>query len=111
VSDLHRSLPAPEPLRYLLYRYWFWGWLFRDASRSDRSSRTAALEHNVRQRGHLPVYIRRWATGLVALLAVGHAFELCAAPAVLTAALFVGASLSAVIVAVAAAGWALLSLR
>jgi hypothetical protein len=104
-------MASPEPLRRLLYRYWFWGWLFHDASHIGHSDCAAAREHNVRQRAHLPVYMRRWATGVVALLAVGHTLELCAAPAALTAACFVGASVGAVIVTVAAAGWALLSSR
>lgn len=44
----------------LLYRYWFFGWLFRDAQRGSPHARIAALRHNRARAVWLPTYIRRW---------------------------------------------------
>ena len=59
------------PFRSLLYRYFFYGWLFRDANRGNRVEQAAALRHNYSQARWLPTYMRRW-------LAVG-ALLLCVA--------------------------------
>src|SRR5262250_2553010 len=48
------------PFRALLYRYFFYGWLFRDAARGNRIERAAALRHNCAQARWLPTYMRRW---------------------------------------------------
>jgi hypothetical protein len=48
------------PFRSLLYRYFFYGWLFRDASRGNRFDQASALRHNREQARWLPVYMRRW---------------------------------------------------
>lgn len=48
------------PFRTLLYRYFFYGWLFCDASRGNRFERAAALRHNCAQAIWLPTYMRRW---------------------------------------------------
>jgi hypothetical protein len=48
------------PFHSLLYRYLFYGWLFRDASRGDRLEQAAALRHNRAQARWLPTYMRRW---------------------------------------------------
>lgn len=47
-------------LRTLLYRYFFFGWLFRDASRGTLLERAAAWRHNRSQARWLPTYMRRW---------------------------------------------------
>jgi hypothetical protein len=47
-------------LRTLLYRYFFFGWLFRDASRGTTLERAAAWRHNCQQARWLPTYMRRW---------------------------------------------------
>ena len=43
-----------------MYRYFFYGWLFRDADRGSAYERAAALLHNRAQAKWLPLYIRRW---------------------------------------------------
>ncbi|TWO70584.1 hypothetical protein FN976_13550 [Caenimonas sedimenti] len=49
------------PFRTLLYRYFFFGWLFRELdSDGNLFERAAVLRHNQRQAAWLPVYIRRW---------------------------------------------------
>jgi hypothetical protein len=76
VPDVRPSpTSALEPLWHLLYRYWFWGWLFHDVNRGDLLRRAAAWRHNVAQRVHLPVYMRRWCACLVATFAVAAAIE------------------------------------
>ena len=52
------------------YRYFFFGWLFRDADRGSLAERRAAWRHNLTQAHWLPTYLRRWLT-LSALLFSG----------------------------------------
>lgn len=44
----------------LLYRYFFYDWLFKDVSKGNAFERAAAWQHNVQQSRWLPVYMRRW---------------------------------------------------
>jgi hypothetical protein len=44
----------------LLYRYFFFGWLFKDVSRGNVFERSAAWRHNQEQARWLPTYMRRW---------------------------------------------------
>jgi len=44
----------------LLYRYFFFGWLFKDANRGNLIERAAALRYNRDQARWLPTYMRRW---------------------------------------------------
>lgn len=48
------------PFRTLLYRYFFFGWLFRQVDSSDMFERASVLRHNRRQAAWLPVYLLRW---------------------------------------------------
>lgn len=66
---------APLPFRQLLYRYWFFGWLFRDVNRPSLFERAAAWRHNQDQVRWLPTYLRRWAVFTVLCLAVGVVVE------------------------------------
>jgi hypothetical protein len=88
-----------------------WGWLFLDVNRGDLFRRAAAWQHNVHQRIHLPVYMRRWMTCLVAAAAAGHGLDRLASPPALAAAFFVTAVVGVVIVVVAAVAWLFLHLR
>jgi hypothetical protein len=63
--------PSPLPLRILLYRYFFYGWLFRDAWRGTLWERSAATRHNVEQARWLPTYMRRWGVLCLGLFALG----------------------------------------
>ena len=69
-----RSLPGP-PLRVLLYRYFFFDWLFRDASRGSLIERESALRFNRQIRHYLLVYLRRWMAVVVFSCAAGASFE------------------------------------
>lgn len=53
-------LAAPSGFFQLLYRYLFFAWLFRDASRGNLLERAAAWRHNQGCARWLPVYMRRW---------------------------------------------------
>lgn len=48
------------PFSTLLYRYFFYGWLFCDAGRGNLWQRSAAWRHNRAQARWLPTYMRRW---------------------------------------------------
>ena len=65
----------------LLYRYFFFGWLFLDVSRGDRVERNAAWRHNKAHSHWLLTYLKRWVVvdfsafaggSLTALLFEGH---------------------------------------
>jgi len=62
-------------LRVLLYRYFFFDWLFRDASRGTAAERENALRINRQLRHHLLVYLRRWLGLVVFSCALGASFE------------------------------------
>lgn len=78
-------MAQPPTCSPLLYRYFFWGWLFRDACSGNLWERTANLQHNRRQARWLPVYVWRWAVtgallfGLAALLEIAFASPVLAA--------------------------------
>ncbi len=66
--------PEPDLLGALLYRFFFYDWLFRDAYVGSAAERSAALQHNRMQAKWLPIYMWRWAV-LGATLAVLEALS------------------------------------
>lgn len=50
----------PDTFSRLLYRYWFYGWLFRDVNRGTVFEQAAARRHNRDLSRWLPTYLRRW---------------------------------------------------
>ncbi len=93
--------------RSLLYRYWFFEWLFRDASRGTLLERQAALRYNRERAAWLPLYIRRWSCLAAGLFLVGSGLE-SADLVGLAAFVFLLAIVSTPVIAVAAAGWLIL---
>jgi uncharacterized ion transporter superfamily protein YfcC len=79
----------------LLYRYFFFGWLFKDTDQSDVFQRAAAFRHNHEQTRWLPTYARRWIVlGLLLYALAGYTEILLGLPELaaffyLPAALFV----------------------
>jgi hypothetical protein len=69
-----RGIPV-ESFRVLLYRYFFFEWLFRDASRGTMMERESALRFNRQMRHYLPIYLRRWLVVVIFSCAVGASFE------------------------------------
>jgi hypothetical protein len=59
----------------LLYRYWFYGWLFRDANRGNLLERAAAVRYNRTHSRWLPTYLRRWTVLGVLCYLIGWAIE------------------------------------
>ncbi len=83
----------PEPsLSTLLYRYFFFDWLFKDARRGDLFQRAAAWRHNHEQARWLPLYMWRWLCFGLILYGLGRYFD-------------VPASLSVPVDAVIGAAW------
>jgi hypothetical protein len=59
----------PGSLRTTLYRYFFYGWLFRDANHGSDLERAAALRHNRASARWLLTYVLRWVIGGAVILA------------------------------------------
>jgi hypothetical protein len=91
----------------LLYRYLFFGWLFRDVQRGTWLEREAALRHNQERSVWLPTYMRRWTVLGLGLYGVGVALEAVGHEATAPVA-YVAACIAAPVIAVALAGWVLL---
>ncbi len=68
-------IPRRLSFRQLLYRYWFFDWLFKDVNRSTLMERAAAWRHNQEQARWLPLYLRRWAILTILSFAVGLLIE------------------------------------
>lgn len=58
------------PFSQLLFRYLWPFWLFKDATRGDRTARAAAYRHNRDMRIHLPGYLMKWLFGSALAFAV-----------------------------------------
>jgi hypothetical protein len=91
--------------RTLLYRYFFFGWLFRDASSGSRFERAAAWRHNQAQARWLPTYMRRWGVAGVVAFALGAWVEQASGAALLAAVFFVPFAISVPVNAVIGAAW------
>jgi hypothetical protein len=59
----------------LLYRYFFFGWLFKDVNHGNLLERAAAWRHNREQARWLPTYLRRWIWCGVSFYGLGVAVE------------------------------------
>jgi hypothetical protein len=97
-----------EPLWSLLYRYWFWGWLFHDVNVGDALRRHASRRHNVAMRAWLPTYMGRWCLSSAALLVVAVPVERVSAAQHAAALLYTGAVLAALVTFVTLAIWTFL---
>lgn len=101
-------MDAPS-FRCLLYRYWCFGWLFRDVARGTPPERAAAWRHNQASARWLPVYLWRWACLGALCFAAGMGLE-PVAPPLLQAALYVPSAITVPVGAVTLAAWAGLKL-
>jgi hypothetical protein len=65
------------PFRTLLYRYFFFGWLFKPVNSSgDLFERAAALRHNRRMAAWLPAYLLRWLWSALFFYVIARLVEL-----------------------------------
>lgn len=91
--------------RTLLYRYLFFGWLFRDVSRGTLFERSAAWRHNQAQARWLPTYMRRWLVIGIGAYALGALMELVFGAPLASALFYVPSALSVPINAVTVVAW------
>jgi hypothetical protein len=91
--------------RTLLYRYFFFGWMFRDVTRGNLLERAAAWRHNQSQARWLLTYMRRWLWCGVVLYGLGGMFELLLNAPGLSAFFYVPSALSVPVNAVIGAVW------
>jgi hypothetical protein len=61
------------------FRYFFFGWLFRNACAADLWVSSAALAFNIRQRHHLRVYMGRWSVIFLISMVLGTRLDQLAA--------------------------------
>lgn len=96
----------PDPaFRTLLYRYFFFAWLFKDASRGSLPERSAAWRHNQQQARWLPTYMRRWLWSGLLLYGIGSLLESGLDAPTLSALFYVPGALSVPVNAVIGAAW------
>ena len=89
----------------LLYRYFFFGWLFKDVNRGNLLQRAAAWRHNREQARWLPTYMRRWFWAGLLCFALGNAVEaLLGAPGA-SVLFYLPAALAVPVAAVIVAAW------
>jgi hypothetical protein len=89
----------------LLYRYFFFGWLFKDVNRGSLFERAAAWRHNRQQARWLPKYMRRWLWSGLVLYAAGGLVEMALASPVLSAFFYVPSALTVPVNAIIGAAW------
>jgi len=100
-----RNARPPLRFRTLLYRYWFFAWLFRDVGRGSLFERAAAWRHNQEQARWLPTYMRRWGVAGAAAFVLGAAIESLGGTALLAALFFVPSAITVPVNAVIGAAW------
>lgn len=76
-----QATPAPSFMN-LLYRYWFYGWLFRDVNAGNAFERRVAWKHNRSCARWLPLYLKRWTVLGLVCWAAGWLIESVAPPLV-----------------------------
>jgi hypothetical protein len=91
--------------RTLVYRYFFFGWLFRDVNRGTIFERAAAWQHNRAQADWLPTYMRRWLVIGVLLYAAGSAVETLLGATAMSSLLYVPGVMSVPMNAVLVVAW------
>jgi hypothetical protein len=93
----------------VIYCFFFYGWLFRDASAGTFLERAAAWAHNKRQSRWLPTYLRRWLFMGGMLLAMAAFCESVLACPVLAAVFCVLVTITIAFEVVTGAAWVYLT--
>jgi hypothetical protein len=102
---------APLPFRTLLYRYFFFAWLFRNVHTGNAFERGLAIQHNRRQARWLPVYMLRWAWCGLIFYALGDASGIFLESEVLARCFYAASALSLSVIVTMATAWVHLSRR
>lgn len=90
----------------LLYRYFFFAWLFHDVSRGNQFERLAAWRHNQAQAQWLPTYMKRWVFAGLILYVAGAVVERAFQAPVVSGIFYIPGALSVAVNAVLVAAWA-----
>ena len=91
--------------RTLLYRYFFFAWLFKDASQGSLLERAAAWRHNRQQARWLLTNMRRWLWCGLLLYGIGIFVEMMLDAPGLSAVFYVPGALSLPVNAVIGTAW------
>jgi len=89
----------------LLYRYFFFGWLFKDVGSGDMFQRAAAVRYNREQARWLPTYMMRWLWWGLAFYGLGGVTELILGAETLSTFFYAAGSLSVPFNVAIAAAW------
>lgn len=94
----------------LLYRYWFFDWLFANVAEARTLlERHARWQHNRSMRRHLPTYLRRWSVLAGIAFALGCFCEQALQTRAMAACCFTGCAVTIAGMTVIGALWLLLS--
>jgi polyferredoxin len=91
--------------RTLLYRYFFFGWLFKDVTRGNLFERAAAWRYNREQARWLPTYLWRWTGWGLFFYGIGGLLEIGLDAPLLSMLFYVPSALSVPIGAVTLAAY------
>ena len=91
--------------RTLLYRYFFFGWLFRDVNHGNLLERAAAWRHNQAQAHWLLTYMRRWLWCGLVFYALGALVECALNAPRLSVVFYVPGAMSVPVNAVIGVAW------
>ncbi|HSV34107.1 MAG TPA: hypothetical protein VLI46_01060 [Ramlibacter sp.] len=91
--------------RTLLYRYFFFGWLFKDVSRGNLLERAAAWRHNQERAHWLLTYMHRWLWCGLIFYGLGGVVELALNAPGLSAFFYIPGALSVPVNAFIGAVW------
>jgi polyferredoxin len=91
--------------RTLLYRYFFFGWLFKDTSCGNVLERAAAWRYNKERSHWLLTYMRRWLWCTLLFYGLGGLVELMLNSPGLSAFFYVPSAISVSVNAVIGAAW------
>ena len=112
MSHIQEPVPAHAemPFRTLLYRFFFFGWMFRDVTRTGNPfERHAVLQHNRRMSMYLPTYLRRWSFMTAFDFGLGFLFERVLQASLLSAWFFTWSCVTLTGMVVISVAWLILS--
>jgi len=93
------------PFSTLLYRYFFFGWLYKDVTRGNIFERAAALRYNREHAHWLLTYLYRWMWCGLVFYALGGVFERLFDAPMLSMLFYIPGALSVPVNAVIVAAW------
>lgn len=85
---------ADIPFKILLYRYFFFSWLFKDICKGNLYERSGAWRYNKEQAKWLPTYLKRWVVIGIMMYGLGALCEVFLHSQTLSAFFFVPVAIS-----------------